>query len=902
MSVVNDDASAGYQHLQNFPSKKTELDLRELTTAIRSTRDEDGGYTPVIRTKGPVGGGVVMKPSGNQNEGGWWGYAIPVNTTAPAKGAATVAPGTDPGDPMKVVAGPEWSDLTKRVQPQNATRPVLQKFPEDWPGVVVGGFDPDAQNPMFVPGFGGLVAVHAGSPSDVATLVYDLEAKKQDLERNARLHSLMRVYMIPGGGCVPFVKGSKGALALQYGQASDDMPGYGAIAMAKGAPPPPPKPKPGAAGVVNPVPVPMPAPPAFGLQILGAMSGTAGGPITSGPQTDTKHRLAVTPDGEPFNSAHIKTLALFLAENDFPLDEHDGPIHFTGQLKKGFKPPFLTLADIDFNPELPYQHPCGVRNGKWIINSRSYVTLVEKDKGKPKPGGGGGMPLPPGGGKKGGGKKPQPQPPKQPQDPVIIPRFPSPLPWEIPQPTPFGPQKPTPGGFIVLPRSGPGPVFLPPEPREVFKNQAQDLSYIAAGLLGAGNPEPQGLPDLKAGLGFRGLPPTPEPVRGFATFEESQRDGLRLDYLAMFRPAQPIANQIPASFVEMPTVLQGTVGEATEFSRRQGCLLPSSNPTASTPLDTGVTSQVYQSMYYGKEQPDLRTDYEHEEMVAYAENHLGPTVGRSDVISAQTTGRAFSWTKKPGESPYARGSANGAKVFSPPEVRLPCLEAPGEKSTFRHIYTEGTSVDFGLPDLETGSSKSAFRMSKGNNGLTFEEIDAAGAAVADQMLNLLEGGDLNLQSDSGITSSIGTSGGSPAVLRIASSNGTLASPTDSSASDYVGELQFFGYESFSQEIANIRARYEAAGPTSVLELKAYKSGIAASVFIVGTGQVAMEGDYIEFDSGSSAPTQITSQGTSGGLKQQSLQHRVGTIANLDQLGSGAESGYDSFQYAMLTGF
>jgi len=889
MGTINDD-SRGFLHLQHLENKIKDLDVRSFSTAIRSNRDDEGGYVAEEQTKGPVGGGVVLSPSGNMNEGGYWGFAIPANKDNKGGGTTTGPAFGGTGDLFRTSAGPSWDVENERSNKQLARVPLGLKLPDSFPGIIVGGFDPNDQNPMFLPGGGPiLIAVHASGSTPMASRVYDLDGSSLDRTRHARLHSAMRVWKYPAAGCLPFPDpkdAGPGALALQYDQARDGLPGYGFIVMRDGSIMGPLKK--GPAGVPSPVAVPMPPMGGgFSQQILAAMSSIAAGPIDSGPPDDPNHRLGFSLDGEPMNSAHIHTLAYFLAlANDKTSVERDGPIFFEGRDYLAFPSDFFTIAHIDWDPEQAYDHPCGQRFGKWRIRTESPFKIEIKPDPKPpkKP--------PP-------REKPDsfpPQPPKEPGGGAKVP----------PKGKPRGPEKPP---YSPIPSPGKpltpdGPTYNPfPESAVVPKPKpsggdrgdgtavfTENNDHLSRGLIGSASPNPLGLPEIAFGV----LPDrkAPKPIREFVSFDKRQRDLAPIFRTAMANPARARINPRERLNISLPTTPRTSQFIPEDEKLRQGCRAPKIQDPYLSPKDIGVMSTTYHAHYYGKNADEFRTGLNHPNL-SIIDRKLGPAVGHEDIISAQRHGDAFAWRQLPGRGPFPRGTADGSKVISPPEVRLPNLEEEVEKSNFRTIYTENTSIDFGKVDLEKGSSKESFRIKKTQTGLSILQVDPLGVEAPNQEIAIREGGDLVVQRDGGADGAradIITSGGVPACAKFQSSNGTIAARTDSATNDDIMCLTAEKFRSFLfEEIAAIRMTAESGSDQSGnIEFDTYRAGVRVS-HILNNGGLDLKGQTINLRN--NALTTLLALSATGmtTFRAQSFQDKSGTIALLSDIVGGGST-------------
>lgn len=436
-----------------------------------SAPDAEGDHvsTAPEKTLGDIHGGFVVKNEKGKREEPMWSFAFAGVTTEPSRdlrppqvitetaGATTTVPRgaqTSPstsGDPAKqrvrvrLVKDAAFTP-EDRFQPVDcALSPNSPALPKGFPGVILVTTQERKQVEVFLPSGGApLIAVdHAGPPS-LASLVSDLTpAGEIDKDRQARLHTHMRVVRLnPTCSGLPV----NNALAWQLKPATQDgfaggglvvdFASVGAVtaeseAASPTTPTPPPKREatPGGTqlGAVTDVTTavtpdshsgqsggvviigpdgkirrqnatqtrtgPPPTAPRSGVPtnptavqrvVVGVCSRTHGGPFEVG-RADDVHRIGTTKDGEPINSTHLPIGALFL-DPDGP---GDGPLDFNTKEQYGSpaKFPLFSEADILWDSSAVHDHPCGPKPGRWRVRARVpfYVPEPPKKPRRPPP-------------------------------------------------------------------------------------------------------------------------------------------------------------------------------------------------------------------------------------------------------------------------------------------------------------------------------------------------------------------------------------------------------------------------------------------------------------------------------------------------------------------------------------
>jgi hypothetical protein len=264
-----------------------------------------------------------------------------------------------------------------------------------------------------------------------------------------------------------------------------------------------------------------------------------------------------------------------------------------------------------------------------------------------------------------------------------------------------------------------------------------------------------------------------------------------------------------------------------------------------------------------------------------------PAVGRIEVLGPQK-GSIWDYTSEPGgTSRYNAGTGNGGRWLMPPEYDsdfLQCGTLPSAHSTTYQGFWD-SCIAFGTPIVagsNAGGVSDGFILKKDADGLKFQQHNPAGTAIADQYFNYLEGGDLNLQSNSGVIFAETSSGGDPAVLKLASSNGTLGTPTNSADDDILGKVQFNAYDSFSQEVSYLQSYVEdIAAQAFGLRWGTTDGGtLRTTMTLAATGALSVFGSNIAIGQTGGLVGTILAETSHVGQNTATIQGTSGTLAYL----------------------
>lgn len=418
-------------------------------TPDRTRGDEHGRF--VWHAQSPSARSIPM----------WWVGAAPAVTTEasrdlrpprqleqagsrvrPAQPGSQARP--DPADQrvrVRPVGDPGWN-ADERFREIDAALPgAAPPLPKGYPGVVLVTTQERRQEEVFLPGAGPLVAVDAAGNPALASEVSDLRPDDSlDPDRRARLHTMMRVVRLRAGVGFP----TANALAWQLKLASrDGYAGGGAVIDAgsvfagegetRADEPPGGGTK---AGAAAPVDVqfgatqtrpsgggstqprtpggdgtrtrpPGSPPTAASTAVVAMCSSKLSGPIDVG-RPDDVHRLGTTEDGEPVNSGHLPTSALWIGPGG------DAPLAFEHGIRYSRPPsyPFRAPVHLRYDPLATHEHVTGTKPGLWRLEAEVPIYIPDPPEipdppppPPPPPGGSGGTPAQPGGtaGGNGGG-------------------------------------------------------------------------------------------------------------------------------------------------------------------------------------------------------------------------------------------------------------------------------------------------------------------------------------------------------------------------------------------------------------------------------------------------------------------------------------------------------------------
>lgn len=274
MSWAADVAKNGYLALQDFDEKVGSYvnldDHRLLTQCSRyenDPREPIRGPQEVLKTKGPLTGGIIWDPEEFGKNPPFWSFVFPseaepskevcvggedltpknttverrggggnsTTTTNGAQGGTTsVSPQTHTnGAKFKAIKGSDWKDLDPNRLTLEAATPEGYYPVGGWPGIMLRGTDQSAQHNLFCPAGGALIAPHFGGTTQVGTPVFDVDAGKVNQQRRARIQSLIRTYQYPAE--LTDGKDPSG-VAIQLSRAHCAIGGQGIVADASTGP------------------------------------------------------------------------------------------------------------------------------------------------------------------------------------------------------------------------------------------------------------------------------------------------------------------------------------------------------------------------------------------------------------------------------------------------------------------------------------------------------------------------------------------------------------------------------------------------------------------------------------------------------------------------------------------
>lgn len=343
---------------------------------------------------------------------------------------------------VRPVGDPGWNADDRFREIDAALPGAAPALPKGYPGVVLVTTQERRQEEVFLPGAGPLVAVDRAGDPGLASEVSDLRPDDSlDPDRRARLHTMMRVVRLRAGVGFP----AANALAWQLKLASqdgyagggavidagsvfagegetraDEPPGAGAKAgtapaadVQYGGTQTRPS---GGAGTQTRPPggdgtrtrPPGSPPTAASGAVIAMCSSKLSGPIDVG-RPDDVHRLGTTEDGEPVNSGHLPTSALWIGPGG------DAPLPFEHGVRYSRPPsyPFRAPVHLRYDPLATHEHVTGTKPGLWRLEAEVPIYIPDPPETPdpppqpppPPPGGSGGTPAQPGGtaGGNGGG-------------------------------------------------------------------------------------------------------------------------------------------------------------------------------------------------------------------------------------------------------------------------------------------------------------------------------------------------------------------------------------------------------------------------------------------------------------------------------------------------------------------
>jgi hypothetical protein len=243
-------------------------------------------------TKNSSGGSTFTKPAGTQGK--------------PAKtlNEATLRP----------VYSKLWDEDERFVHKSAGLPSYIDALPAGICGVLMAATNENSQEDIFGPfGWGTIIAPHLNGDPLTGSTVWDLNASNElDNDHKAKFQSLARVWRIPKKdkwnvgvllGEALFGKSQRAGLAIQMGRARSNICGRAVFADDYFG------------STVN-----------TQLQIFGSGSSQADGPFHVGQYAD-KHKFGTNQDGEPLNSLHLSTRAIWTTK----FGEKDAPLAFTDE-------------------------------------------------------------------------------------------------------------------------------------------------------------------------------------------------------------------------------------------------------------------------------------------------------------------------------------------------------------------------------------------------------------------------------------------------------------------------------------------------------------------------------------------------------------------------------------------
>lgn len=568
---------------------------------------------------------------------------------------------------------------------------------------------------------------------------------------------------------------------------------------------------------------------------LGYAGESGGGPVGAGAGHGDKHRIGTTADGQAICQGH-----LWLGAPWFVDPSRDAPPEVYGE--RWEKP--RDRSGVAWATELRYD-PLGDHIGlggnaavvahKGLFRWETFVPIYVP-------------PIRYG--------DPDNTPPKVGKKGPEVPKVPKPLePFDIP------------------------PIPLPPLPVPPIEGPARNP------LL------PPGLDPASGVTGPQTAPITPLPFGPGPDIEDPVFPGVGVGEGEFSFPLAPgVGEGAPDQIFSLPQ--GGSLSRPIRSGVALHKVIEDKTPTAKHCLST----YTYSWMEAGFAARSARPRHSQREDLRYDREPGGPRINRIEAETpvggryesqAKEDGGEFVYCQQPCAGRYWTGTVNNTDWLMPPEYDL---DYASRGATTPQTYSDtnmgfwDTGIFFGTPDKSTGGGKSAFKVSKDTDGLKFQEYNPAGAATADQYFNLLEGGDINLQANNGVISCLNTSGGSAAVLKLGSSNGTLAAPTNSADDDVLGKVQFNAYDSFSREVGSIRSVVEDIAASAFgLEFHTTDASVdkvAGSFNAVGNLDVY--GDVNIGRTGGTVGTGIT-ETAHAGFVTATIQGTSGTLAYLDDI-------------------
>lgn len=353
-----------------------DLALRAGIVAVRvgDRDDKEGGIGNWMRDPGPdndptnsVGdlNCAFLWPRASRQINGW-AFAFPATTysadTATASGGKTCAKQSKDSTMLPLIG--YTMDPDGRYKPLKAHRPkrkgkqLWPKIPNDWIGIALNSTFEAEQIEYFHPTDPRLVAVNRKGDAAMGSWVCDMGANfETDPDFYARLQSAFRVVR-PKTACIPVPDddtrpGKKhNGIAWQLMPAHcDQVWGRGLVIDRSGGG----GSSTGGAGGGSDT-------------IVALASKFETGPLFAGLVVD-KHKVGMTEDGQPINSLHIPTGALF-HQGSYA---KDAPLEFSGDWIIPTEGPLYVPVELRYDVTQVHDHVCGAKEGLWRWEAKTFV-------------------------------------------------------------------------------------------------------------------------------------------------------------------------------------------------------------------------------------------------------------------------------------------------------------------------------------------------------------------------------------------------------------------------------------------------------------------------------------------------------------------------------------------------